>query len=138
MNGLADIIPLDSRRIRAKRAQHPAQHGQPRTPASGRRKRIAAFCVGLVALTGILVVVDRAVVSSNSVPVTPAATLSPELRRALHDRTLADVAASCTLPEARAAGLLREHCLEQARFLEKLSQCTGDCARLTGDILGVP
>jgi hypothetical protein len=136
MNGLADIIPLDSRRTRSKRARS-AQQTPTRAAPNATKRRILAFCAALVGLTGLLLVVDRAVISRPTATAAPAAALSAELRRTLHERTLADVASSCALPEAQ-VGLLRQHCVDQARFLEKLGQCTGDCARLTADILSVP
>jgi hypothetical protein len=135
MSGLADVIPIASRRART-RQRHPEAAKTPAPKAAlpplVLRKRVAIFCLGLVASMGVLMLIDHAV-ASHDVQAQVVAQPSP-LRRGLYERAVADVTAACGLPEAR-AGLLREHCLDQAKFLTHLPECTGDCVRLTTAVL---
>jgi hypothetical protein len=45
-----------------------------------------------------------------------------------------DVKAACRVDQAR-TGALRQHCVDQARFLQQLAECTGDCLALTQGVL---
>jgi hypothetical protein len=60
--------------------------------------------------------------------------LPPGARHDLYERTLTEVGAVCVQPFA-AEGALREHCLEQARFLHQFSECTGDCRVIVSRVL---
>jgi hypothetical protein len=127
MNGLAEVIPINSRRRKVSGEKKASE-----TTAPALRRRLIACGVGLLVLVVGLAIVDRAVSSPARFP--PTATLTPELRRPLQERAMADVAAACSLPEA-ASGLLRQHCVEQARFLSALPECNGDCERLSRAVL---
>jgi hypothetical protein len=59
------------------------------------------------------------------------------VRRDLYGRTLAEVRSVCTQP-AVASGALREHCLEQARFLARFPECTADCQAAVSRALPPP
>ena len=137
MNGLAEVIPLSSRRPRRKGSKAPP----PKTPpASGlsdatRRRRALVFAGGLLALLAVLMVGDRFFMHGGAVAQAPAgATLPAAIRQGLFARTMADVVASCGLAEAR-AGILRQHCVDQARLLSELPECDVTCGRLTRAIL---
>ena len=132
MNGLAEVIPLASRRARRKPDTDRAVP-QPERPASVRKRRALAFGLGLLGLVAALVIVDRVAMPRPSTSV--AAPLAAPVRVGLYQRTLADVVAACTIPAA-SAGILRQHCTAQARFLQELPECTGDCRRLAAAILG--
>jgi hypothetical protein len=125
MNGLAEVIPIDSRRRRKKRGTPPPEAA---LTTQRRRRRLTGFLGILLAVVLALIIMDRTLLPhpQASAPVP----LTVEIRQGLYQRALADLAAACTLPQAR-AGLLREHCVEQARFLHQLSECTGECSRLT-------
>jgi hypothetical protein len=131
MNGLAEVIPLASRRARRKPATDRAVP-QPERTASVRKRRGLAFGLGLLGLVAALVMVDRAVMPRPPASVAPP--LAAQVRSGLYQRTLADVVAACAIPEA-SAGFLRQHCMAQARFLLELPECTGDCSRLAAAIV---
>jgi hypothetical protein len=135
MNGLAEVISLDSRRSRLRKGRAvPAPVAPAELAPEVRRRRVAIFCAFLVTVVAALTLVDRLVVPHPSAT-PPAGALTSEVSQGLHRRTLDDVVASCALPAAR-AGILRQHCLDQARFLQRLPECTGDCVRLTRAVLG--
>ncbi|HLK92141.1 MAG TPA: hypothetical protein VKZ18_19770 [Polyangia bacterium] len=60
--------------------------------------------------------------------------LPPAARGDVFRRSLDDVQASCTLASAR-DGLLREHCLAQARFVLLFPECDAHCRALASSIL---
>jgi hypothetical protein len=131
MNGLAEVIPIASRRGLKKRGNPPPQVTEPLT-AQTRRRRLVGFCAVLIGLVLALVVMDGSVIPHR--PAAPAASIPQELRRGLYQRALDDVVKACSGEQAR-AGLLRQHCVEQARFLQQLPECTGDCDRLARGLL---
>jgi hypothetical protein len=134
MNGLAEVIPIASRRSRKPAPGRPTATAVPVT--STRRKRVMAICGGLLALLVGLTIADRALMSHP--PALPAASLPQPVRQGLYDRALSDVLASCGLPEAK-NGLLRGHCLDQARFLQTMPECAaeGECLRLTNAVFNL-
>jgi hypothetical protein len=134
MSGLADVIPIASRRSRQGRRPNRGAAVAPEATFGPHpmRKRVAVFCVGLLLAMGALMLVDRAV-ASHDVQAQVVAQ-SSQLRLGLYQRAIADVKAACGLPEAH-AGLLRQHCLDQAKFLTQLPECTGDCAQVTAAVL---
>ena len=131
MNGLAEVIPISSRRAQKQRAGHPSTV-RPVAPQQ-RNRRLIIFCAGLLGLIGALMVIDRVVIPHP--PASLSAPLAPEVRQGLYQRTLADVLAACALPAAQ-GGILRQHCVQQTRFLQDLPECTGECSRLTRAVLG--
>jgi hypothetical protein len=58
------------------------------------------------------------------------------MRQGLYQRALDDVKAACTAPAA-GTGFVRQHCVEQARFLQQLPECTGDCLAVTRGVLNL-
>jgi hypothetical protein len=54
--------------------------------------------------------------------------LSSQARQSLYARTLDEVSTICQ-QEAAASGSLRDHCVEQARFLMQLPECNDACQR---------
>ena len=137
MNGLAEVIPLDSRRRRGKRRGQ-AQEVRVAAPVGPspavRRKRLLAFCGALLALIVALIVVDRVVLAQPRGAAGGLGAVAPPVRAALYQRTIADLAATCGLPAAR-AGLLREHCVDQARFVTAFPECIAECRRLAQVII---
>jgi hypothetical protein len=134
MNGLAEVIPIASRRSRTRKPV-PGQPAGAAAPLTGaRRKRVMAICGGLLALMVGLTIADRALMTHP--PELPAASLPPAVRQGLYQRALSDVLASCALPEAK-SGLVRGHCLDQARFLQTMPECTGECLRLTNAVFNL-
>jgi hypothetical protein len=140
MNGLAEVISLESWRHRARKGTTQAPRkappeAAPRIPPTAalapavQRRRLVVFCVVLAALMAALMLLDRTVLP-HPPAAPPVASLSAPVRQGLYERTVADVAAGCTGPEATTVRVLRDHCVTQARLLEKLPECTGDCARL--------
>jgi hypothetical protein len=63
--------------------------------------------------------------------------LPPAVRQDLYERALKEVQGVCLQPVA-AQGALREHCLEQARFLQRFPECTGDCQATASHVLPAP
>jgi hypothetical protein len=63
--------------------------------------------------------------------------LPPQLRHDLYVRTLDELRGICLQPIAT-AGTLRGHCLEQARFVERMSECAGECRSLVSRVLPPP
>jgi len=55
-------------------------------------------------------------------------------REALYQRTLAETSSLCRLPAA-ASGVVRDHCLEEARFLLMFPECDRDCRFAAGSVL---
>ena len=131
MNGLAEVIPIASRRGLKKGTPSPRVIESALTPQK-RRRRLYGFCAMLLGLVFVLVVMDGSVLPhpGSRAP----APLSAEVRQGLYQRALNDVVAACTVAEAK-AGILRQHCVDQARFLQQLPECTGDCTRLTKGVL---
>jgi hypothetical protein len=129
MNGLADVISLDSRRRRPKRRDpRPAQASSP----VSRRRRVALVCAGVLTLMTGLVLVDH---SARPGADAPSPVLVPAgIRQGLYQRALDDLNAACLEPEAH-TGLLRQHCVDQAKFLSALPECTADCTHLTSAVL---
>jgi hypothetical protein len=132
MNGLAEVISLDSRRNRRNRRDPRPETAAPSLTTVTRRRRLAAFCVAMVALVTGLMLIDQSALPHAGKP--SVASLSSELRQGLYQRAVGDISAGCAVPEAR-TGLLRQHCVEQAKFLAALPECTGDCVRLTDAVL---
>jgi hypothetical protein len=132
MNGLAEVIPIESRRARRRNGTPPPQVIQTGLTAVSRRRRLFTFCAVLLGLVLALVIMDGSVIPHPKAS-TPAP-LTTEMRAGLYQRALNDVVAACTVPQAK-TGLLRQHCLDQARFLQQLPECTGDCTRLARGVL---
>src|SRR5436309_1155086 len=117
MNGLAEVISLDARRNRLNRRDRRADTpAGPATPAT-RLRRLTVFCVGLLTLVAGLMLIDQSALPHS--PQSTAALLPDSLRQGLYQRAVADVAAGCATPAAH-SGLLRQHCVDQARFLAAL------------------
>lgn len=131
MNGLAEVIPIATYRARKKPGTPPSQASEPVVSAQTRRRRLIGFLGVLTGAVLALIVVDRTFLSHQASAQPP---LTSEMRQGLYQRALDDVAAACTTPQAR-IGLLRQHCAEQARFLQQLPECTADCAKLTEALL---
>jgi len=130
MNGPAEIIPIDrALRLRRRSASRLRAHEPVITPQA-RRRRVLWLCGGLGAVVLALLMVDRAVIPHGA----PPAPLTQEMRQGLYQRALDDVKAACTVPQAR-TGVLRQHCVEQARFLQQLPDCTGDCLAVARSVL---
>jgi hypothetical protein len=133
MNGLAEIIPIESRRGRKRRGTPPPQVVEPEITPRIRRRRMVGLCAGLAAVLVALMVVNRAVVPHGP----PPAPLTEEMRQGLYQRALDDVKAGCQVPQAK-LGLLRQHCVDQARFLQLLPECTADCIAVARGVLTRP
>ena len=132
MNGLAEVIPIASRRAHRKNGTPPPQVTERLLSPQKRRRRVLGFCAVMLGFVLVLIVLDRTVLPHAHASVPPP--LSTEVRQGLYQRALDDVAAACGLPQAQ-TGLLRRHCLDQARFLQQLPECSDDCARLAQDLL---
>lgn len=63
--------------------------------------------------------------------------LPSELRGEVYARALAEILAVCARPAA-ASGALREHCLEQARFVARFPECSADCQAAVSRVLPPP
>jgi hypothetical protein len=133
MNGLAEVIPIAAYRARKKRGAPPPGLIQSVVTAQTRRRRLTIFLSVLAAAVLAMIVMDRTVLPHRAA--SAPAPLTIEQRHGLYQRALDDVVTSCTLPQAK-AGLLRQHCVDQARFLSQLAECTGDCTKLTRGVLG--
>lgn len=137
MGELAKIIPLAPRR-KAKppgRGQAPGTQARA-TPSVGFRRRwLAIFWAGLLGTIVSLLILDRSFIRQDRAAAPDAVwALPPPARRGLYETTVGEIGSICALPAAQ-SGVLRRHCVEQARFVRQLPECTGDCARLTGTIL---
>jgi hypothetical protein len=132
MNGLAEVIPIASRRALKKKGIPPRRAIDPAITPQKRRRRLYGFCAILLGLVLGLIALDGSVLPHSRAEVP--APLSSEMRQGLYQRALDDVVSACAVPQAK-AGLLRQHCLDQARFLQQLPECTGDCTRLTRGVL---
>ena len=55
--------------------------------------------------------------------------LPEDARTALYQRTLLEVTSVCSTPVAAEGGVLRDHCLAQARFVRTFPECDQDCQR---------
>jgi len=60
--------------------------------------------------------------------------LTPAVRLGLYQRTLEEVETLCRDPAA-SAGVLHDHCVAQARFVEQLPECTDACRRSANAVL---
>jgi hypothetical protein len=60
--------------------------------------------------------------------------LPAQVRRGLYTRTLDEVETLCR-QESASAGSLRDHCVEQARFVMQLPECTEDCRHAAAMIM---
>jgi hypothetical protein len=61
--------------------------------------------------------------------------LPADIRAALHERTLGEVASLCIQRAARASGELRDHCVSQARFLLSFPECDAACRASAAEVL---
>jgi len=139
MNEVANVIPLESRRRSKRVSSSPPPPGQAPHAAiadAARRRGSTAFCVGLFAICTTLVMVDRSSVAhQRPSQAGPVAALLASESAGLYERTVTDITATCALRAAR-SGVLRQHCVQQALFVQRLPQCTGECARLARAVLG--
>ena len=60
--------------------------------------------------------------------------LQPAVRLSLYQRTLDEVETFCHEPTA-SSGVLHEHCVAQARFVEQLPECKDACRRSANALL---
>jgi hypothetical protein len=63
--------------------------------------------------------------------------LPPAIRHDVYEGTLSEIRRVCLQPTAL-QGALREHCLQQARFLERFPECTADCQAAVSRVLPPP
>jgi hypothetical protein len=132
MNGLAEVISLEARRNRLNRRDPRADKPAALATPAARLRRLAVFCVGLLTLVAGLMLVDQSALPHS--PQSSAALLPDSLRQGLYQRTVDDLTAGCATAQAH-SGILRQHCVDQAKFLSALPECTGDCSRLTDAVL---
>jgi hypothetical protein len=118
------IIPLKDRSQRRA-------HGTQVAPPPGRQSRRPA----LTALAAVVALVGAGVLFTlvDARNVRRAQSLSDATRRELYDHGMQELTTICTLPSA-AAGPLREHCLEQARFVALLPECRTECRLAVGAV----
>jgi len=128
MNGLAEIIPIE--RALRKKTPRPKANDEPTLTPQARKRRLLTLCGVLGALVLALFIVDRTVIPHGP----RAAPMTEQMRQGLYQRALDDVKAGCAVPQAK-LGILRQHCVDQARFLQLLPECTGDCVALARGVL---
>jgi len=125
MSNLAKILFLPSR-PRASSGEHPLVN-----PAARERRArwvflaILAGALGLFGLGSYLQTHDEPDDIHR---------LTPAVRLSLYQRTLEEVETLCHQPAA-SAGALRDHCVEQARFVEQLPECKDACRRSANIVL---
>lgn len=113
MASYGDIIPISSRR------RGPPADG-PNTTRRGPLP-VLLFLVVLVAIGAIgMFLQSRAREAARS--------NAAEARQAIFSRAYLDLVKTCTLPDA-ARGPVREHCLQQAKFVLQLPECGPVCVK---------
>jgi hypothetical protein len=120
---LADIIPLASRRPRpaAPVALAATTLPAPKRPAAGPIAVLAGFIAVLA--------IGAAGLAAQAAYQSPVRDLPGATRAPIFQRAYEDLRATCGVPEA-AAGSLRDHCVEQARFVLLFAECDAACANL--------
>jgi hypothetical protein len=125
MSMLAKILTFPSQRL-----PNAAEASSVETAAAERRARwvLLAIVAGALGLFALGVSVQERDETAGIRELTPAVSLG------LYQRTLEEVEILCRDPAAR-AGLLHDHCVAQARFVEQLPECKDACRRSANAVL---
>ena len=125
MSMLAKIITFPSKRL-------PDTAGGPSVDAAGAERR--ARWVLLAILAGALGFFALGVSVQERDETSGIRELTPAVRLSLYQRTLEEVETLCR-DQAASAGILHDHCVAQARFVEQLPECTDACRRSANAVL---
>jgi len=122
----------EERRERAQRASGriPARRAAAPEPAPATHRWLPLiFIVCFLGFGG-------ALATTFAQPVAPRIDLLPsDLRIALFQRTMSEVASVCTNRLALVGGELHDHCLSQAHFLGRFPECDASCRTTVSSVL---
>jgi hypothetical protein len=126
---MARILPFRSPARPELPAQEAARSGAARRSV---RPAFIALVTGCLLVGSFLVVTIHEVRAGRELDALPS-----KLRHDLYVRTLDELGGVCLQPVAT-EGALRAHCLDQARFVERMSECAGTCRSIVSRVLPAP